>query len=98
VTRHRVHFPGCNHGAVELADGARLSEHLHALNSPLLFGCRMGICGTCLVEIDPPDALPPPAPDEADALALYAPGNRKARLACQIALSAPIAIVKIRAA
>ncbi|MBC6436085.1 2Fe-2S iron-sulfur cluster binding domain-containing protein, partial [Nostoc sp. HG1] len=29
-----------------------LSEHLTIQNSPVLFGCRTGICGTCLVEVN----------------------------------------------
>jgi len=60
-----------------------LSEHLHACNSPILFGCRSGLCGVCLVEIVEGKVLEPSS-EEQEALAVYAPGNAKARLACQI--------------
>jgi ferredoxin len=40
----------------------------------------------------------PPDLAEAEALELYAPGNPCARLACQLILSAPVRIRKIRAA
>lgn len=36
---------------VELEEESLLSEHLNIQNSPILFGCRIGICGTCSIEI-----------------------------------------------
>lgn len=75
-----LHFDG--HPPVPLPERASLSEHLTAVNSPLLFGCRTGICGTCLVvargEVDPPDE------DEREVLDIYAFGDGSARLACQL--------------
>jgi ferredoxin len=95
----RVEFPGTSWSAVELPHGAILSEWLTAMNSPALFGCRTGICGTCLIEVEEVGAsgLPPPASAEIEALDIYAPGNPKARLACQIRLTADIRLTKIDA-
>jgi ferredoxin len=95
----RVEFPGTSWPALEFPEGAVLSERLTAVNSPALFGCRTGICGTCLVEIEPicDYALPPPAEAEMEALEIYAPGNAKARLACQIRLATGVRLRKIDA-
>ena len=39
-----------------VSKGPSLSEELTASNSPVLFGCRTGICGTCVVEVEPTDS------------------------------------------
>jgi ferredoxin len=85
---------------MELPDLASLPLHLTVLNSPLLFGCRSGLCGTCLIEVEcsPEAALEPPEATEREALDLYAPGNPRARLACQLALCADVRIRKIESA
>ncbi|HYR33654.1 MAG TPA: 2Fe-2S iron-sulfur cluster-binding protein [Burkholderiales bacterium] len=100
MSGHRIEFPATAFAPVELPDLASLPLHLTVQNSPVLFGCRSGLCGTCLIELEPigPEALEPPAPAEAEALELYAPGNRRARLACQLVLSAAVRIWKIQAA
>jgi ferredoxin len=96
---HRITFPDTTHQPVSLPEGTNLSEQLSILNSPLLFGCRTGICGTCLVQVeDGVDSLKAPDFDETEALEIYAPGNGKARLACQIFLNCPIALRKIESA
>ena len=79
-------FESHTHPMLCLSDGANLSEHLTIENSPILFGCRTGICGTCLVEVlsDYPGSPPPPKEDERELLAILAPNNPKARLACQL--------------
>jgi ferredoxin len=94
---YRVEFPGTPHGSVDLPEYAGLSEHLTIENSPVLFGCRTGLCGTCLIEVigQQESVLEPPGPDEAEALAIYAPDNPNARLACQIELTADIRLRKI---
>jgi ferredoxin len=105
VSTHRVTFPGTAFAAVELPDQANLSSHLTVLNSPLLFGCRSGLCGTCLIEVEVVEVagksggrLDPPDDAEREALALYAPNNERARLACQLRLGADLRIRKIRSA
>lgn len=100
MTKRRIEFPGTFFSPVELPDLASLPLNLTVLNSPVLFGCRSGLCGTCLVEVEPinSDTLEPPEPQEVEALDLYAPGNPKARLACQLTLSIDIRIWKIESA
>lgn len=78
-----IHFEDSAFEHQKVPKGENLSEHLHACNSPLLFGCRSGLCGVCLVEVLEGECSPIGA-DEKDALAVYAPDNPRARLACQI--------------
>jgi ferredoxin len=80
----QVRFFDESYAPVELAAGATLSEHLDVGNSPLLFGCRTGLCGTCLVRVE--GELPPPDEDEQELLEMLAPGDPHARLACQVKL------------
>ena len=91
---HLVSFSPASHGPISLARGAILSEHLSVANSPMLFGCRTGICGTCLIEVEAQEngELASPSADEKELLELIAPGNPRARLACQIELRADIRI------
>jgi ferredoxin len=65
-----------------------LSENLTIHNSPVLFGCRTGICGTCLVEAI--GDIPAAKSDEQEMLDKLAPNVKNARLACQIDLAANI--------
>ena len=88
--RIKVSFVDEAYQPIMLTQGTYLPETLDATNSPLLFGCRTGICGTCLVEVK--GKLLPPSDEEKELLDLYAPGNPKARLACQIAVVAPIQV------
>ncbi|MEC9466852.1 MAG: 2Fe-2S iron-sulfur cluster-binding protein [Myxococcota bacterium] len=87
----KVSFPGTEYGPMVVSEGPSLSEELDAANSPLLFGCRTGICGTCVVEVDG-ESLPPPDEDEREILEVYAPDNPKARLACQLRVTSDITI------
>ncbi len=98
MKNHRIEFPGTSFAPVELPDLTSLPLHLTVQNSPVLFGCRSGLCGTCLVEVEPltDDSLEPSDNAEAEALELYARGNSKARLACQLLLTADIRIRKIK--
>jgi ferredoxin len=79
---------------VVLEEGSNLSEHLTVRNSPILFGCRTGICGTCLIEVseEKNGKLHARTEEEEDLLPLIAPGNPAARLACQICINADIRI------
>jgi ferredoxin len=91
---HLVSFSPASHCPISLARGAILSEHLNVANSPLLFGCRTGICGTCLIEVEAQEngEIACPSTDEKELLELIAPDNPRARLACQIELLADIRI------
>ena len=88
--RCKVSFYDPSYSPVELAQGAVLSEHLHVKNSPLLFGCRTGVCGTCLVKVE--GELPPAGEDELEMLEVLAPDDKQARLACRLALVGDICV------
>jgi ferredoxin len=92
-----VHFPASGHPPVRLPRGPSLSQYLTPVNSPLLFGCRTGICGTCVVAVTvvPGGVLAPPAEDEAELLSLICPARADARLACQLDLTAHIGVEPI---
>ena len=88
--KYTVRFFDESFAPVELAEGSAISEHLDVGNSPLLFGCRTGICGTCLLRVEGP--LPPPSAEEQELLDMLAPGDAQARLGCQIKLTADITV------
>jgi ferredoxin len=70
-----------------------LAEVLTVQNSPVLFGCRTGICGTCVIGVrgNVEDA----SQDELEILELYAAGNPKARLACQLQVRGDVVMTSI---
>lgn len=68
--------------------GSNPSEVLNSSNSPVLFGCRTGVCGTCLVEVTKgAEAIEPAGAAEREMLEVFAPENEKARLACQLTVN-----------
>ncbi|QUS60373.1 (2Fe-2S)-binding protein [Synechocystis sp. PCC 7339] len=85
-----ISFPESNFLPLSLQFNARLGEYLTPENSPILFGCRTGLCGTCLVKVL--GEVPAPEAEERELLAILAPDNAQARLACQIKLTGNIAI------
>ena len=85
-----VSFPGTEYPPLTLQKHQSLSESLTIQNSPVLFGCRTGICGTCIVIVE--GEIPPPNPAEKEVLETLAPGNLQVRLACQLDLTSNIAI------
>lgn len=89
-----VSFPRTDYPPITLQPHQSLSEHLTIQNSPVLFGCRTGICGTCLVEVigDIPAALA----DEREMLDTVAPNVENARLACQIEITTNIEICRLQ--
>jgi ferredoxin len=82
-----LRFVGTRHPPLELPPAAALAEALTTVNSPVMFGCRTGLCGTCVVRLAGGDPDPASA-DEAEVLELYAPDHADARLACQLRLRA----------
>ena len=81
----KVHFTKANTAPIELAKGTCLADGMDVSESPIPFGCKDARCGTCLVWVEVLDGeLPPPDDHEQDVLDLYAPGEAKARLACQL--------------
>jgi Ferredoxin len=97
--QYKVSFSPESHPPVKLARGSVLSEHLTIENSPVLFGCRTGICGTCLVEVEEElnGILLAPSADESELLEIIAPDISRARLACQLELRADIRVKYIGA-
>jgi ferredoxin len=47
----KITFVNSQHAPVEVACEQNLSESLNSSNSPVLFGCRTGVCGACVVKI-----------------------------------------------
>jgi len=88
-----VHFPNTNYAPLTLEPHQPLAEQLTVRNSPVLFGCRTGLCGTCLVTAT--GNLAPPSTTEQEILEMLAPGNPQARLACQIDVMGEIAIAPL---
>ena len=94
---HEISFPETDFQKVCLPEDCALCEGLDARNSPLLFGCRTGICGTCLIEVvDGYDNLEAPDEEEQEALSIYAPEHPKARLACQIKVCTDLKVKRLR--
>lgn len=92
----RVEFPETGFEPLELPDGSNLIDGLTIDNSPVLFGCCSGVCGTCLIEVETNGGEVDPArEEEQETLEIYAEGNSKARLACQLRLTADLKIKKI---
>ncbi|AIE74164.1 MULTISPECIES: 2Fe-2S iron-sulfur cluster-binding protein [unclassified Synechocystis] len=85
-----ISFPKTTFSCLSLKAHACLAEYLTVENSPILFGCRTGLCGTCLVKVI--GEIPPPKAEERELLAILAPQDSQARLACQIELTGDIAI------
>jgi ferredoxin len=88
-----IRFPGTNYAPLTLKKQENLAEHLTVQNSPVLFGCRTGICGTCLVAVT--GEIPPPSTEEREVLDILAPNAPRARLACQLILTADVEITII---
>ncbi|BAY21222.1 ferredoxin [Calothrix sp. NIES-2100] len=89
----KISFPGTDYPPLTLQRHQNLSEHLTIQNSPVLFGCRTGICGTCLVEVN--GEIPPPQPDEQEMLETLGAHNPHARLACQVSITDNVEIRRL---
>ena len=92
--RYIISFPGTNYSAIILDAHQKLSEHLTVQNSPVLFGCRTGICGTCLVLVN--GETSPPSAEEREVLEVIAPEHTNARLACQLELTSNLEITHLK--
>jgi ferredoxin len=90
---YTISFPGTDYPPITLQPHQNLSEHLTIQNSPVLFGCRTGICGTCLVEVI--GDIPAAKVDEQEVLDTLAPDRPNARLACQLDLTANVEICQL---
>ena len=78
----RINFQDA--GTCEVKSDSHLSDSLDVTNSPILFGCRTGICGTCIVKVhEGMDCLNPKTEDESEVLELYT-SEENTRLACML--------------
>jgi ferredoxin len=95
---YKVSFINSNKDPVVLEAGDNLSVKLNIQNSPILFGCRIGICGTCLVRVHEQDAhlLHERTENEKEFLEGLFPGDETLRLACQIDINSNIKLEKIK--
>ncbi len=91
-----VSFADSEKPPLRLPDGACLSEELTIDNSPILFGCRTGICGTCMIELTAESSkdIHPRTDEENELLEIMAPNRPQCRLACQIRINAHLRIRK----
>ena len=78
----KISFPDSDYASLTLDAHTPLADTLTVQNSPILFGCRTGICGTCLVSVI--GDVSPPSPDEQELLDVLAPNHPNARLACEL--------------
>jgi ferredoxin len=90
-----ISFPNSTFPPLTLPIKAKVADYLTIENSPILFGCRTGLCGTCLVKVT--GKIPPPQPEESEILEIFAPQDSQARLACQIKLTGDITIARYQA-
>jgi ferredoxin len=86
-----IKFPDSERSSIAVPGNERLSDCLTIQNSQVLFGCRTGICGTCLIAIQG-EVSPPDAPEQ-EILEIFAPNNPLARLACQIVVTSDLEIL-----
>lgn len=93
---YTISFPNSESPSLTVSEHQPLAEVLTVQNSPILFGCRTGICGTCLVEVS--GNVTPPGEDERELLEILAPGHPQARLACQLDLTGDIAMTPLQSA
>ena len=91
-----IEFGSSPHAPIQLPEDTNLSEALTICNSPVLFGCRTGICGTCLIHLEVIGGkIEEPKSEEKELLNIICSKDPKARLACQIHLTANITISPI---
>ena len=88
MSRHSIEYGVPGYPPSEVSEGKSLAIELDASRSPLLFGCRTGVCGTCLVEVQEGiEGLPPPTAEEKELLEVLT-DHPRARLACQLEVRA----------
>ena len=88
-----VHFADDSHPPVTVPDRCELASHLDIHNSPVLFGCRTGICGICAAVVE--GAHPPADEAEREVLDIEWPREPGARLLCQLRPTSDLTIRKV---
>ncbi|MCF8059910.1 MAG: (2Fe-2S)-binding protein [Bacteriovoracaceae bacterium] len=80
-----------NGKTLEVKPDANLSESADITTCPVLFGCRTGICGTCLVLVTSgSENITKACEDELELLSIIAVDQPNARLACQFRVKGDI--------
>lgn len=81
------------HPELTLPARTELARVLTVENSPVLFGCRTGLCATCasVVEVEAGE-VPGPDEEELETLELSCGDEPRARLLCQLRLTGDIKI------
>jgi len=80
--KHKIKFTDGN--VIEAESGENFIENMDVMNSPVLFGCRTGICATCIVKVlEGSENLPPISDKELEVIDMYTK-EPNCRLACQI--------------
>jgi ferredoxin len=89
----KIKFEDTRFTPLEITAGQGLAEVLTVQNSPVLFACRTGLCGTCVVGVvgDVGEA----SIGELEILELYATGNPLARLACQLQVRGDVVLTSV---
>ena len=77
---------------IEIEEGVELSKQLDSTNSPILFGCRTGICGTCLLSVENgKENCNEVSEDEAELLEIIS-DDPNARLGCLVKCSGNVKV------
>ena len=88
--KHNINFTNGDKAQVEA--NTLLSEGLDITSSPILFGCRTGICATCLVKVHQGiENLTPPTEDELEVIELSTE-DKDCRLACCLSLNGDVTL------
>jgi ferredoxin len=88
-----IEFADSSFDSITIPAGQPLAEILTVQNSPVLFGCRTGICGTCVIGVT--GNVEDASQDELEILELYAAGNPLVRLACQLQVRGDVVMTSI---
>ncbi len=90
----KIEFIQSDYPPIEAEKDSLLVDILNTENSTILFGCRTGLCGTCLIELinSDSDNLSTKTDEEKDFLEEMYPENKNFRLACQVSLKGDIKI------
>jgi ferredoxin len=93
VGTYKIYFDDERYLPLEVPKLAVLPDYLTTENSPVVFGCCQGMCGSCLSEVEAvTGVLPTPNIQESETLALFVPERDNARLVCQLRISQDIRI------
>jgi ferredoxin len=90
----KIKFTDARFTPLDIEAGQELAEVLTVQNSPVLFGCRTGLCGTCVVGVE--GDVGEASIEELEILELYAMGNPLARLACQLQVRGDVVLTSMR--